>query len=96
MKGRVLKPCIFYRFNLSEKKENFERFSSLIGFSIKRKQDKLNQLIQSYLPTRYKWPKEREQVLKLKGNESYTNIIKTFSYISPHSIQNWLYHEKNK
>ncbi len=95
-KERVLPLTVFYRFTLKENKENFVKFRELIGFSIKRKQDKLNIIINSYLETKSKWGNLREEVLQKRKLETYSEIRKEFYHIPKGTIDRWLYTDQSR
>ncbi len=91
LKGRTLPITICCRITLRENKENFIRFRNLIGFSIKRKIDILDKLIDSYLMYRSKWKNLREEVLKLHSQKSYSELRKQFKFIPKGTIDRWIY-----
>lgn len=91
LRGRKLSSFNFYRFTLKENKENFKKFRDLVGFSIKRKQDKLDGLIASYREFRSKWGDLKNKVLEFRKNKTYTETRKEFSFIPKGTIDRWLY-----
>lgn len=91
IKNRILPPMYYFRFSLRENKNNFIRFQNLIGFSIERKQEELNRLINSYFIYRSKWKNLREKVLEVRKTKRYSEIRKEFNFIPKGTIDKWLY-----
>lgn len=89
--GRILKPFTFYRFTLSEGKDNFIKFKQMVGFSIERKRKKLEGLINSYLPTKSKWGLLRLEVLRDRKVMKYTELRNKYKYLPKSTIDRWLY-----
>jgi len=93
LKGRKLPRTIFYRFQLSENKENFILFRDLINFSIVRKQKQLDKIINSYMhPNRNKWlPFKHEVLLKRKQGYTYSQLIYDYNFIPRGVLEHWIY-----
>lgn len=93
LKGRKLSKMIFYRFQLSENKENFILFRNLINFSIVRKQKQLDKIIDSYIyPNRNKWLTFKHEVLlKRKEGCSYSQLRRDYHFIPRGVLEHWIY-----
>lgn len=96
LKGRKLPPFTFYRLTLRENVENFKKFRNLIGFSIKRKQDNLDEIITSYREFRSKWGNMRREVFKKSEYKKYSEIIKEFSFVPEGTLGRWISEDKRK
>jgi intein/homing endonuclease len=90
-KNRKLPILEYFRFTLKENKDNFLKFRNLIGFSIKRKQEKLESIINSYLAYRSKWGNLKSEVLEFRKNKRYTEIRRHFNFLPKGTIDRWLY-----
>lgn len=77
-------------------KENLEKFKNTIGFSIRRKQCKLKNILASYKKfDRHYKQDEYNLVLKLSKYFSNCGDISRLTNIPPHTVRNWvLYNRK--
>lgn len=91
LKGRTLPITVFYRFTLTESKENFIKFRDLVGFSIKRKNKVLNEIISTYLIFRSKWQNLRLQVLQDRNTKSYSELRRKYGFVPVGTLNRWLY-----
>jgi intein-encoded DNA endonuclease-like protein len=91
LKNRILPVSEYFRFTLKEDKNNFLRFRNLVGFSINRKQEKLEAIINSYLTYRSKWGNLKNEVLEFRKNNRYTEVRKKFNFLPKSTINRWLY-----
>ena len=83
IRGRTLKPFVFYRTTLRENKRNLENFKERVGFSIDRKQKNLDKMISTYAIEHTDWGDLKEDVISLKGDKTY--------YVPKGTIDCWLY-----
>jgi len=91
LKNRKLPVLEYFRFTLKESKDNFLKFRNLIGFSIKRKEEKLEAIINSYLTYRSKWGNLKSEVLEFGKDNCYTKIRKRYDFLPKGTIDRWLY-----
>jgi intein-encoded DNA endonuclease-like protein len=97
IKGRKLKPTIFFRFHLAENIENLKLFKNLIGFSIMRKQKNLEKMIDSYIhPDRNKWLEFKEKVLHDSKVKRYSELRQEFYFIPKSVIDYWIYPKNSR
>lgn len=90
IKGRLLRPFKYFRLSLREGKPNLVLFKQLIGFSIERKNAKLNEIIDSYSEFKSKWKDLKLKALEFGKTKSKSEVVKKFNFIPMSTIYKWL------